>query len=498
MLRKASLLLLFCLCSLPAQDLKEFEKRVTEFTLENGLHFIIVERHDAPVVSFHTYVNAGSIDDPTDKTGLAHMFEHMAFKGTNTIGTTNHAAERKALDAIEDAYDRLDAERAKGEKADPKKLETIEEEVKAAIDKAETYVDPNAYPRIIEENGGVGLNATTGEEATEYFYSLPSNRIELWFLLESARFLHPVFREFYKERDVVREERRMRVESNPEGKLMETLLANAFAAHPYRQPTAGWASDIEHLRVRDAQAFFAKYYVPGDITISIAGDVNPAEARRLAEKYFGALAARPLPSPYHTVEPEQNGPKRVVIESPSQPFAAIVYKRPDQHDKDDPVFDVISGILDSGRTGMLYTDLVRDKRIALGVQTSATLPGGQYPNLFLIYLAPNSGHTIEENEKACYDVLERLKREKVDAAALARVKTKLRAAVIRELDNNAGMAAELDWYYVNYGDWRKMFTGLDEINAVTADDVQRVARKYFVESGRTVAYTVTPAPEVAK
>ncbi len=188
----------------------------------------------------------------------------------------------------------------------------------------------------------------------------------------------------------------------------------------------------------------------------------------------------------------------MVFESPSLPFAAIVYKRPDQHDKDDPVFDVISGILDSGRTGMLYTDLVRDKRIALGVQTSATLPGGQYPNLFLIYLAPNSGHTIEENEKACYDVLERLKREKVDAAALARVKTKLRAAVIRELDNNAGMASELDWYYVNYGDWRKMFTGLDEINAVTADDVQRVARKYFVASGRTVAYTVTPAPEVAK
>ncbi len=166
-----------------AQDFREFEKRVTEFSLANGLHFIVLERHAAPVVSFHTYVNAGSVDDPEGKTGLAHMFEHMAFKGTETVGSKNWPEEKKALDGIEDVYDRLDQERRKGPHADPKKIEELASEVKAAIDKADSYVIPNLYPTIIEENGGVGLNAGTGYDSTEYFYNLPANRVELWFQL---------------------------------------------------------------------------------------------------------------------------------------------------------------------------------------------------------------------------------------------------------------------------------------------------------------------------
>jgi predicted Zn-dependent peptidase len=494
MLRRISGLL-FLLCVpvfLNAQDLKEFEKRVTEFTLGNGLRFIVLERHEAPVVSFHTYVNAGSVDDPKGKTGLAHMFEHMAFKGTDKIGTKNYPEEKKALDAVERIYDRLEDEQARGQLADPQKIAALQEELKAGMEKANSFVDPNAYPRIIEENGGVGLNASTGVDSTNYFYSLPENRIELWFLLESQRFLHPVFREFYKERDVVREERRMRVESNPEGKLMEMLLATSFAAHPYREPTAGWASDIEHLRVEDARAFFDRYYVPANITIGIAGDVRPAQVKRLADQYFSLLPAKPLPHPVFTVEPEQEGPKRVAIETPSQPFVAIVYKRPGETDKDDPVFDVISGIIDEGRTGLLYEGLVRDKRIALSAVSAATFPSGEYPNLFLIWVTPSQGHTVEENEKAVYDIVERLKVKKVDEQSLARVKTKVRAALIRQLDSNSGMAEELAFYQVNYGDWRKLFTGLDDIKRVTADDVQRVVRRYMTESARTVAFTIPP------
>ncbi|HVX66077.1 MAG TPA: pitrilysin family protein, partial [Bryobacteraceae bacterium] len=289
-----------------AQNLEEFSRRVTEFTLANGLHFIVLERHQAPVVSFHTYVHTGSVDDPKGQTGIAHMFEHMAFKGTDRIGSRDYAAEKKALAEVEQAYDRLEARQSGAAAGDPA-LKQLQAELAAAIEKANALVDPNAYPRIIEENGGADLNASTGEEATEYYYSLPSNRIELWFLLESQRFLSPVFREFYKERDVVREERRMRVESSPEGKLMEMLLAGAFVAHPYRQPTAGWASDIEHLRVRDARAFFDEHYVPANITIAIAGDVQPAEARRLAERYFSPIGARPPAPPLYTVEPRQDG-----------------------------------------------------------------------------------------------------------------------------------------------------------------------------------------------
>ena len=479
------------------QDLKEFEKKVTEFSLPNGLHFILAERHDAPVVSFHTYVNAGSVDDPSGETGIAHMFEHMAFKGTQTIGTTDWPDEKMALAAIEEAYDKLDAERNKGPKADQTRIDVLELELKRAIDKAQTYVVPNEYTRIIEENGGVGLNAGTALGSTEYYYSLPSNRIELWFYMESQRFLHPVFREFYKERDVVMEERRMRIESNPQGKLLEDFLATAFEAHPYRNPGVGWPSDIASLRVPMAQAFYEKYYAPANINIAIVGDVNPAEARRMAERYFGPLPARPLPPLLHTKEPEQPGPKTAVINSPTQPVLIVGYKRPDQYDRDDAAFDVIEMILSSGRTGLLYKQLVEQKVIALQAQAAATFPDGKYPNLFVFFLVPSRGHTVEENRRALDELLVQFESKKVDNETLSRVKTKVRAGLIRRLASNGGLASLLTTYYGAYGDWRKLFTSLDDLNKVTADDVQRVAAKYFDSASRTIAYTVPPAMPAA-
>ena len=493
-------IVLFALFSglLAAQNLQEFEKKVTQFTLANGLTFLVIERHEAPVVSFHTYVNAGAVDDPTGRTGLAHMFEHMAFKGTPTIGSKNWPAEKKALDAIEEVYNRLEAERNKTFRADPKKIEALEAEVKAAIAKADSYVEENEYDRIVESNGGVGMNAGTAEDQTTYFYSFPSNRIELWFLLESERFLHPVFREFYKERDVVREERRMRIESSPQGQLVEALGSTAFAAHPYKNSPAGWASDIESLRATDAEAFYKKYYGPSNLTIGIAGDVNPAEAKKLAEKYFGRIPARPTPPRVDTVEPVQNGEKRATVASPAQPFLVVAYKRPDQYSKDDAVLDVLEQILSGGRTSIIYKEMVRDKKIALGAASYATYPGGKYPSLFVFFVVPNSGHTIEEMEKSVYEIVERVKKEKPGAEALQRVKTNLRAALIRKLDSNSGLAAELASYQAGYGDWRKLFTVLDDYDHVTAEDVQRVAQKYLIESARTVAYTYTPSKGDAK
>ncbi len=475
-----------------AQSLKDFEKKVTEFTLSNGLHFIVVERHEAPVVSFHTYVNAGSVDDPSGATGIAHMFEHMAFKGTESIGSKNWPEEKKAIDHVEEVYDRLDAERNKGMKADPLKVAALEGELKSAEEKANAFVEPNLYPRIIEQNGGEGMNAQTSWDSTEYYYSLPSNRLELWFLLESQRFIQPVFREFYKERDVVMEEYRMRVESEPQGKLLQTFLATAFAAFPYRVMGTGWPSDVTHLRRSDAWRFFHEYYVPGNITLGIAGDVNPAEARRLAEKYFGPMPSRPLPPLLHTSEPAQEGPKQAVVQSPSQPLLVIGYKRPDEFSKEDPVFDVISSVLSSGRTGLMYKSLVRDKQIAVEAEADDTFPGGKYPNLFLFFLAPAAGHTAAENEKGFDELLEKFKAEKVDAATLARVKTKTRASLIRRLDSNSGLAGLLTEYHAVYGDWRKVFTSLDELDRITADDVQRVARECFVPEKRTVAFLAAP------
>jgi predicted Zn-dependent peptidase len=493
--RLLALLLPGVLC---AQSLQEFEKKVTEFTLPNGMRFLIIERHEAPVVSFHTYVNVGSVDDPSGESGIAHMFEHMAFKGTPSIGTKNWPKEKAALATIEVAYDKLAEEKNKGFRSDPKKIEALEAQVKDAISTADSFVEENEYDRIVESNGGVGMNAGTAEDSTNYFYSFPVNRIELWFYLESERFLHPVFREFYKERDVVREERRMRVESSPQGKLVEALLATAFEAHPYRVMPGGWASDIDNFRMPEAELFYKKYYTPGNITIGIAGDVNPAEARKMAEKYFGRLPKAPLPPMVRTVEPVQEGEKRVAVQSAAQPFLAIAYKRPSQYSPDDAALDVLNDILSDGRTGIIYKEMVRDTKIALGAGSQDTFPSGKYPSLFLFYVIPSQGHTIEENEKALYSIIEHVKKDKVDDAAIARVKTKLRAALIRKLDSNSGLASELCSYSVNYGDWKKLFTELEEYNKVTADDVLRVAKKYLIEGTRTVAYTQAPAEGGAK
>ncbi len=495
---KVGLLCLLLPGLLCAQSLADFEKKVTEFTLDNGMRFLIIERHEAPVVSFHTYVNVGSVDDPSGETGIAHMFEHMAFKGTPTIGSKNWPKEKVALAAIETVYDKLDQEKNKGFRSDPKKIAALEAQVKDAIATADSFVEENEYDRIVESNGGVGMNASTAEDSTNYFYSFPENRKELWFYLESERFLHPVFREFYKERDVVREERRMRVESSPQGKLVEALLATAFEAHPYRVMPGGWGSDIDNFRETEAEQFYKKYYTPGNITIGIAGDVNPAEAKRMAEKYFGRLPKAPLPPMVRTVEPVQEGEKRVAVESPAQPFVAIAYKRPSQYSPDDAALDVLSDVLSGGRTGLMYKELVRDKKIALAAGSQDTFPSGKYPSLFLFYVVPSTGHSLEENEKALYAIIEHVKKDKVDDGTIARVRIKLRAGLIRKLDSNSGLASELCSYSVNFGDWRKLFTELEDYDKVTADDVVRVAQKYLIENTRTVSYTRAPVEGGAK
>jgi predicted Zn-dependent peptidase len=490
---RARLLLLIIPGLLAAQSLQDFEKKVTKFTLPNGLTMLVIERHEAPVVSFHTYVNVGSVDDPSGRTGIAHMFEHMAFKGTATIGTKNWPEEKKALDAVEQIYDRLEDELNRGFQSDPKKIEAIKADLEGAIDKANSYVEPNEFDRIVESNGGVGMNASTAEDQTQYFYSFPSNRIELWFLLESSRFLNPVLREFYKERDVVLEERRMRTESSPAGELLEQMLATAFLAHPYKTSPIGWSSDIQQLRRTEAEQFYKRYYTPGNMTIAIAGDVNPAEAKRLAEKYFARLPKGPPPPRVRTVEPPQAGEKRATVVSPAEPFLMVGYKRPSQYSPDDAPLDVLSDVLSDGRTGVIYKDMVRDKQIALEAGSDANFPGGKYPSLFLFFVVSATGHSVEENEKAVDAIVDRIKKEKVDDASIQRVKTKLRAALIRKLDSNSGLAREMCFYEANFGDWRKIFTQLDDYNKVTADDVMRVAKTYLVENSRTVAYTYTPA-----
>src|SRR5712692_3813698 len=261
------------------------------------------------------------------QTGMAHMFEHMAFKGTDQIGTTDYAAEKVALAKVEKAYTAYIEERDKGAGRNDQKLKELQKAWQDAIGDAQKYVKPNEFPQILESNGAEGLNANTSLDETAYHYSLPQNRLELWAYLESTRIIHPEMREFYKERNVVIEERRMRTDSNPIGRLLEQFVTAAFQAHPYHRPTIGWMSDLNTFSATDAQRFFDTYYVPSNMTVAVAGDVKASEAMPILEKYFSRLPARPQPDEATTTEPPQNSERNVVLKESTQPLYLEGYHR---------------------------------------------------------------------------------------------------------------------------------------------------------------------------
>jgi len=491
---KFTALLLFCflLSGLAgAQDVASFEKRITVKTLPNGLTLLICERPEAPVFSFYTLVDAGSAQDPMGKTGLAHMFEHMAFKGTDKIGTTDYAAEKPALAKVEVAYAAYIAERDKAVGRDEAKLKQLEKEWKDDIAAADKFVKSNEFGRIIEENGGEDLNANTDYDETAYHYSLPINRLELWAYLESERFLHPVMREFYKERNVVIEERRLRTDSNPTGRLIEQFTAEAFEAHPYHRPTVGWMSDLNSFSATDAKEFFDKYYVPSNMVVAIAGDLNAERDMPILEKYFGRLPTRPQPDETTTTEPPQNSERRVVLKEQAQPLYLEGYHRPDYRSKDDAVYDAISDLMSEGRTSRLYRALVRDKKIASFSAGFTGLPGIKYPHLFAFYAFPLPGHTTQEMGDAIHAEIDRLKKEDISDDELKMIKTRTKANLIRSLADNEGLATNLASNQTRYGDWRELFRSVDRIDQVTKADIRRVANETFVDTNRTVGIIET-------
>jgi predicted Zn-dependent peptidase len=468
------------------QEFREIESRVTEFTLKNGMKFLVLERKKAPVASFVTYADVGSAQEVKGITGLAHLFEHMAFKGTDKIGTKDYARERVALEKVEQAYAALREEKRKGAKADPEKLKKLEEAFRQAQEEAGKYVASNEFGEAVERAGGRQLNATTAADRTMYFFSLPSNHMELWFWLESERFLNPVFREFYKERDVVMEERRL-MESQPVGKLLEEFLAAAYKAHPYGEPVIGHMSDLENLTTADAVAFFRKYYIPSNLVAAVVGDVDPKRVRELAERYFGRIPGGPKPEPLRTVEPPQEAERRVTMWLRAQRMVLMGYHKPDINHPDDAVYDAISSLLSEGRSSRLYRGLVRDRKVATQVAGFPGLPGQKYPGLFIFFAMTAPGRTNQEVEKAIEEELERLIKEPVSKEELDGVKRRARASLLRQLDDNLGLAIQLSSMQALTGDWRNLFRQLDKINAVTPEDIQRVAKATFTRTNKTVA-----------
>lgn len=478
-----------------AQDLLKFEKRMTEFTLDNGMKFLVLERHEAPVVSFHTYADVGAVDEVKGITGMAHLFEHMAFKGTRTVGTTDYESEAKALAQADQAFEAMKLERRKGDRAHKVKLEELQKQLEQAQEEIQKYLVHDEFEEALVREGGAGFNAYTSQDATQYILSLPSNKIELWMSTESDRFANPVLREFYKEKDVVMEERRLSTESQPVGRLLEEFLAIAYKAHPYGEPIVGHMSDLETLTRSEAEMFFKKYYLPSNLTVAIVGDVNPQQIREMAEKYFSRIPSGPKPDPVETVEPPQLGQRRVIVQDPAQPFVLIGYHKPNINHSDNAVFHTITEIAGIGRTSRLYKSLVKEKKVAVAASGFPGMPGDKYPSLFLFYAVPARDHTNQECEEAIYAEIEKLKTEPVLPEELAKAKTRSRANLIRQLDSNSGLASQLTFYDVVTGDWRNLFKQLDDIDKVTADDIQRVAKQYFTNKNQTVGIIDTTITE---
>ena len=477
--------------------------RVIEHKLANGLTILMVERHQTPVVSINITFAVGGINEQVGQTGLAHLYEHMAFKGTRLVGTTNYEKEKPILDELASVGTELDQRErdvaAKGGGAatadERAAIESLQKRFSDLQAQASRYVVGNEMALLYQRHGGVGLNASTGKDVTRYMISLPSNRLPLWAAIESDRMANPVLREFYKERGVVMEERRLRNDDSPNGLLFETFTSTAFRAHSYGIPTIGWGSDILSLTPAATEAFFKAHYGPDQATIALVGDINPKETIALIEQTFGKIPAAPPPPPLVTVEPEQRGERRIEVEFDAEPAIVIGYHKPALGHPDDDVFDVIDAVLSDGLTSRLHQTLVLEKRLAVSVGSDASHPGVRAPNLFIFTATPLAPHTAAEVEAAVYEEIERLKREPVASKELEKVLNNLDADLIRGLRSNSGLASQLALYQAVAGDWRYILTSRDKVAAVTAADVQRVATQYFTKSNRTVAVLVKKGPD---
>ncbi|ODT44467.1 MAG: peptidase M16 [Nitrospira sp. SCN 59-13] len=478
--------------------------RVIEHKLANGMTVLMVERHQAPIVSINMTFGVGGVNEQVGLTGLAHLYEHMAFKGTRTVGTRDHEREQAVLDdltMVGNELDRLERDEAARAQMEGKphvaspEVQQLQRRFKELQDKAGEFVVGNEMALLYQRHGGVGLNASTGKDITRYVISLPANRLPLWAALESDRMAHPVLREFYKERGVVMEERRLRTDDSPNGLLYETFTSTAFQAHQYGVPTIGWGSDIMALTPAATEAFFKTYYGPNNATVAIVGDIQPKEVIALIEQTFGKIPAAPPIPALVTEEPPQRGERRVEIEFDAEPALAIGYHKPTIGHPDDFVFDVIDEVLTEGVTSRLYSTLVRDKRLAASVLSDTNYPGVRAPNLFVIAATPLTPHTTAEVESAIYEELERLKTEPISAKEFERVLNGLDADLVRSLRSNSGLASQLAFYQTVAGSWRYVLNARARIAAVTPADVQRVASQYLTKPNRTVGVLVKKAPD---
>ncbi len=481
------LILILSVCSGAArgQTFDTIKKQVKIHTLPNGMKFIVLERHDAPVVSLHTYADVGSAQETYGITGISHILEHMAFKGTKSVGTKDYAAESQLLNRMDSLYSLM----SRDERAlnpDSAEIKILKTEFDTTNTEANKLVVTQEYWDLTREKGGRGLNAYTSNDATQYIVSLPSNRVEFWMAMESDRFMNPVFREFFQERNVIMEERRLGVETQPMGKLIEEFTAAAFKAHPYHHSVVGHMSDIRNISRTDVKDYFHKYYSPSNLTVAIVGDVDPEQVFKMADVYFGRIPSGPKPEPLRTVEPPQWGEKHIYVEAQSQPIVILGFHRPSIRGNDDLALDALANIIGTGRSSRLYTSLVKEKKIAVQTGAFNGFPGNKYPNLIAVYAIPAKGHTNQECIEAVEEELAKVSDDTVTCDELTKYKRGTEKYLIDAMKSNSRMAASLTFNDVVRGDWREAFDIIKKVDAVTAADVQKAAQKYLVRKGRII------------
>ena len=458
---------------------------VVEHQLENGWRFLLVPRGGEPVVSFETHVLVGSVDELPGETGLAHVFEHMAFKGSDRVGTRDWPAERNALEAIERAREEL--ARAKSG-TDAAALALAEETFERARLEAGTHVVEEEFSRILEEAGGLhSLNASTTADETRYVVSLPSNQLELWCWMEAERFSRPVLREFYRECEAVLEERRMRVESNPYGALLEALQLQAYQQHPYRNPTIGFRHDIEAHDAASARTFFERHYGPQNRITTIVGDFEPQGLIALLERTCGRLEAAPPERRPIAPEPEQKGARRVHVDFPASPLIAFGWHVPAVTHPDSPAVEIAVRILGDARSSRLEQRLIRDEGAATRVIVDEAWPGRRYGSLAVCLAVPSNETSLETVEELVLEELERLAKEGPTEDELVGTQRTIRAEMLRKLRRGPELAEVLCEFEAKFGDWRAAFRRLQDLRRVTAEDVQRVVAKWFKKENSTVA-----------
>jgi predicted Zn-dependent peptidase len=478
-------LIIFCFAA-PAWAI-DLEKKVIKAKLGNGLTVLMLERKFSPTVSLYIRHRVGTVDEVKGQSGAAHVLEHMMFKGTTTIGTKNYAAEKRLLTQIEQIGSVLDNERMRQTNVDQKRIKKLAVSLKQLQAKHRRYYIPNEINRLYTENGGLNMNASTGQDVTTYHVSLPANKIELWARIEADRLLHPVFREFYTERDVILEERRQRVESSPDGKLYESFMSSAYTVHPYGMPIVGLPQDLTYISQAAIRYIHQKYLSPGNMVITVVGDINPQKTLKLIDQYFGRIPKNiSLPATI-PAEPPQTEGRKVDVFFDANPSMIIGYHKPTAPAAEDYVFDVLETILSKGRTSRLYAKLVLQMQIADSISVHNGMPATRYPNLFAIWARPRHPHTNDELLAAIFHELENIKNYPIPDKELTKAKNQLKMDYIKSLDSNSELASILSYYELLLGDYRYISNYISHVDKVTVMEIQAAAVKYLVAKNRTIA-----------